>query len=167
MKVSKPCLFNSYGEGWRLSLLLSPDSLATARRLIDSSSDKELDCDIKPHREKRSLTANAYAWQLMSKIGKAITPPIPNEEVYEMMLRQYAPVQVVCVPKEVNLKEYVPHCEPWAESGEMYWKVYKGSSEYDSHEMQVFIEGIKSEAEALGIETMTDKELEALYAQIH
>ena len=167
MRASKPCLWNQYGEGWRLSLLLSPDSVNDARRLIDELKDKDLDVDVKQHREKRSLTANAYAWKLMSKIGKAVTPPIPNEEVYEMMLRQYAPVQIVSVPKEVDLKEYVPHCEAWAESGDMtYWKVYKGSSEYDSKEMSVFIEGIKAEAEQLGIETLPPDELLRLYAQI-
>jgi hypothetical protein len=33
--------------------------------------------------------------------------------------------------------------------------------------MSVFIDGVKSEAEALGIEVLTPAELEALYAQIH
>jgi ethanolamine utilization microcompartment shell protein EutS len=33
--------------------------------------------------------------------------------------------------------------------------------------MSVFVDGIKSEAEALGIETLTPAELEVMYAQIH
>lgn len=169
MKASKPLLFNSYGEGWRLSVLLSPESVKDARRLCDTAKDKVLDAEIKPHREKRSLTANAYAWKLMSKIGKAVTPPIPNEEVYEIMLRRYAPVTIVSVLNGVNLAEYVPHAEKHSEMGDMTeWRVYKGSSEYDSKEMSVFIDGIKSEAEALGIEVMTPAELEVLYeAQVN
>lgn len=163
MKVSKPCLFNSYGEGWRLSLLLSPDSLKDARRLVDELKDKDLDCDIKQHRERRSLTANAYAWQLMSQIGKAVNPPIPNDEVYEIMLRRYAPVTIVSVLKGVNLADYIDHAELHSEGAEMAeWRVYKGSSQYDSKEMSVFISGVKSEAESLGIETLTPTELEAL-----
>jgi hypothetical protein len=163
MKVSKPCLFNSYGEGWRLSLLLSPDSVKDARRLVDDLKDKDLDCDIKVHREKRSLTANAYAWQLMSQIGKAVSPPIPNEDVYEIMLRRYAPVTLVSVLKGVNLADYIDHAELYSEGAETNeWRVYKGSSQYDSKEMSVFIEGVKSEAESLGIETLTPTELEAL-----
>jgi hypothetical protein len=163
MKVSKPCLFNSYGEGWRLSLLLSPDSVKDARRLVDDLKGKDLDCDIKVHRERRSLTANAYAWQLMSQIGKAINPPIPNDEVYEIMLRRYAPVTIVSVLKGVNLADYIDHAELYSEGAETNeWRVYKGSSQYDSKEMSVFISGVKSEAESLGIETLTPTELEAL-----
>jgi hypothetical protein len=168
MKVSKPCLFNSYGEGWRLSLLLSPDSVKDARRLVDDLKGKDLDCDIKVHRERRSLTANAYAWQLMSQIGKAINPPIPNDEVYEIMLRRYAPVTVVSTIRSIDFTKFASHAELFADDGNwLHWKVYKGSSEMDSKEMSVFINGIKSEAEELGIETLTPAELEALYAQIH
>lgn len=167
MRVSKPTLFNSYGEGWRLSVLLSDDSVKAARRLVDQYKGGELDADIAPHREKRSLTANAYAWKLMSEIGKVVTPPIPNEEVYEMMLRRYAPVTLVRVLNGVNLTDYGVHAELSADLGDMAeWRVYKGSSEYDSKEMSVFIEGIKSEAEALGIETLSPDELRRLYAQI-
>ena len=168
MRVSKPSLWNQYGEGWRLSVLVSPTSLKEAQKLVDECQDKDLDCEIKVHREKRSLTANAYAWQLMSKIGKAVSPPIPNDEVYEIMLRRYAPVTVVSVLKGVNLADYGVHAEMYSEGAETAeWRVYKGSSEYDSKEMSVFISGIKAEAEALGIETLTPAELEALYAQIH
>ena len=33
---------------------------------------KELDIQLKEHKEKRSLNANAYAWVLMQKIAEAI-----------------------------------------------------------------------------------------------
>ena len=168
MRVSKPCLFHQYGEGWRLSLLVAPDSINAARKCVDDLKDKDLDCEIKVHREKRSLTANAYAWQLMSKIGKAVSPPIPNDDVYEIMLRRYAPVTIVSVLKGVKLSDYIDHAELYSEGAETAeWRVYKGSSQYDSKEMSVFVDGIKSEAEALGIETLTPAELEAMYAQIH
>ena len=169
MRASKPMLFTNYGEGVRISILLSEDSVKAARQLCDKYKAQDLDVEIKQHRERRSLTANAYAWQLMSKIGKAVTPPIPNEEVYEIMLRRYAPVTIVSVLNGVNLAEYVPHAEKHSEMGDMTeWRVYKGSSEYDSKEMSVFIDGIKSEAEALGIEVMTPAELEVLYeAQVN
>lgn len=168
MRVSKPCLMHQYGEGFRLSVLVAQDSVPAARKLVDDMKDKDLDCEIKVHREKRSLTANAYAWQLMSKIGKAVSPPIPNEDVYEIMLRRYAPVTIVSVLKGVKLSDYIDHAELYSEGAETAeWRVYKGSSEYDSKEMSVFVDGIKSEAEALGIETLTPAELEVMYAQIH
>lgn len=163
MRVSKPCLMHQYGEGFRLSVLIAKDSVPAARKLVDELKDKDLDCEIKVHREKRSLTANAYAWQLMSQIGKAINPPIPNDEVYEIMLRRYAPVTVVSTIQGIDFTKFASHAELFADDGNwLHWKVYKGSSEMDSKEMSVFINGIKSEAEELGIETLTPAELEAL-----
>ena len=73
---------------------------------------------------------------------------------------------LVSVLTSVNLADYVPHAELYSEGERMSeWRVYKGSSEYDSKEMSVFIEGIKSDAEALGIETLPPEELEVLYEQ--
>jgi hypothetical protein len=40
--------------------------------------------------------------------------------------------------------------------------VYKGSSEFDTKEMSIFIDGIVSEAKELGIETMTPNEIARL-----
>lgn len=154
-----------YGEGRRISFLVEESSVKDAERICDESGDKVLDLDAKPHREKRSLTANAYAWKLIGEIGKAVSPPIPNEEVYEMMLRKYAPVTLVRALNGINLALYVKHAEPLADLGDtVEWLVYKGSSEYDSKEMSVFIDGVKSEAETLGIETLPPEELERLYA---
>ena len=168
MRVSKPCLMHQYGEGFRLSVLVAQDSVPAARKLVDDMKDKDLDCEIKVHREKRSLTANAYAWQLMSKIGKAVSPPIPNDDVYEIMIRRYAPVTLVSALKGVNVALFATHAELYSEGAERNeWRIYKGTSEMDSKEMSVFIDGVKSEAEALGIETLTPAELEALYAQVN
>lgn len=43
-----------------------------------------------------------------------------------------------------------------------HYKVYKGSSEYDSKEMSILIDGIISEAEELGIETLPPHEIQRL-----
>lgn len=40
-----------------------------------------------------------------------------------------------------------------------HYRLYKGSSEFDTREMSVFIDGIVSEAKALGIQTETPEEL--------
>ena len=37
--------------------------------------------------------------------------------------------------------------------------MFKGSSEYDTREMSIFIDGIVSEAQGLGIDTRTPEEL--------
>ena len=49
-----------------------------------------------------------------------------------------------------------------AEKKFTHYKIYKGSSEYDSREMAILIDGVISEAKEMGIETMTPQELERL-----
>jgi hypothetical protein len=41
-------------------------------------------------------------------------------------------------------------------------RIFKGSSEYDTREMSILLQGVVEEAKALGIETMTKDEIEHL-----
>jgi N-glycosylase/DNA lyase len=61
------------------------------------------------YREKRSLDANAYAWQLMTKIAEALRTS--KEEVYEIMLKRYGTIATddegniitISVPAKVDI----------------------------------------------------------------
>lgn len=57
------------------------------RGLVDQLKDTAVDVEIKKHRNKRSLDANAFCWALCSDIGKAMKPPLPKEEVYRNAIR--------------------------------------------------------------------------------
>lgn len=121
--------------------------------------------DIKPHREKRSLTANAYAWALIGKIADAVNAS--KDEVYLIMLKRYGQSQIVSVLSSVSVdgffKYYEPVSDSWLEGLRFtHYRVYKGSSEYDSKEMSVLIDGIVSEAEDLEIETLPPHEIQRL-----
>lgn len=161
MKVRDPRLEYVYGEGRRLSFLV--EDVKDAERVCDEMQGV-LDLEVKKHREKRSLTANAYAWKLMGEIARVLL--ISKDEVYEIMLKRYAPYTIIQAIPGIDLTRYGLHAEMLSEGDMNDWFVYKGSSEYDSKEMSVFVEGIKSEATALGIEVLPQDELEALYAQI-
>ena len=63
----------------------------------ESLKDCELDVEIKKHREKRSLTANAYFWVLVGKIAERLN--IPDDEVYRQMIKEVGVSEVICVPK--------------------------------------------------------------------
>lgn len=54
-----------------LTLILESSKMNPAAAMELSQVDK-LDVEIKKHREKRSLDANAYAWVLMSKNAQII-----------------------------------------------------------------------------------------------
>lgn len=135
------------------------------RNLVDELKDIDLDVTIKKHREKRSLDANAYAWKIITEIANVLRRS--KEEIYFQMLKEYGQSEIVSVLSEINVKGYFKHYEAAGE-GEVngkeftHYKVYKGSSEYDTREMSILIDGIVDEAKGLGIETLTPQELEKM-----
>lgn len=126
------------------------------------NQDRDKLYEIKQHREKRSLNANAYAWALIGKIADAVRSS--KDEVYLMMLKRYGQRTVVSVRSDIDVSGYFKYYE-WFASGHVgdtefnHYHVYKGSSEYDSKEMSVLIDGIISEAKDLEIETLPPAEI--------
>ncbi len=130
---------------------------------IDNLEDKPYKVTIKPHRQKRSLDANSYAWTLINEIANVLR--ISKDECYLMMLKRYGQSELIkLLTKGLPiLLKAVKYYEVIKEDGECtYVKVFAGSSEYDSREMAILIDGIISEAKELGIETMTREELERM-----
>ena len=133
--------------------------------------DTDVSVDLKKWRNRRSLSANAYAWVLITKIAQSMTPPLNKEQVYLEMLKRYGQGGLLSIEK-AKAVEVLRAIDYWEHKGAGHVKgkdfvhvmVYIGSSKYDSKEMSVFVDGIVSEAKDLGIETMTPAELEAMYA---
>ena len=121
--------------------------------------------EIKEHREKRSLNANAYAWTLIGKIADNMRKS--KEEVYLTMLRDYGQSEIISVRSDININGYFKYFEKFG-TGQVngkdftHYKIYKGSSEYDTREMSIFIDGVCQEANALGIQTLTPTQLAEL-----
>lgn len=120
---------------------------------------------------KRSLSANAYAWVLITKIAESMTPPQSKELVYLEMLKRYGQSEFVSVLSSIDVKGYFKYYEEYGkghvEGREFtHYKVFKGSSEFDVREMQILIEGIVQEAKDLGIETMTPQEISQMLAEM-
>lgn len=127
--------------------------------------DREKLFEIKEHRLKRSLTANAYAWTLIGKIADVMR--MSKEEVYLQMLKSYGQSEMISVLSHINLEGYFKYFEPIATTmlqGKEFthYRVYKGSSEYDTREMSILIDGIVQEARNLEIETLPPYEIERL-----
>ena len=129
------------------------------------TQDREKIFEIKEHREKRSLNANAYAWALIGKIADVLRTS--KDEVYLKMLKRYGQSDLVSVLSSIDVSGYFKYYEPVATTelqGKEFthYRIYKGSSEYDSKEMAVLIDGIISEAKELDIETLPPEEIERL-----
>lgn len=132
------------------------------RAEIDKLKDEDLDVEIKKHREKRSLDANAYMWALVGKIAEAMIPPLPKEDVYLEMLRRYGQSGMVSIAEKYidQFQREYKYCDELGRSelnGKMFvhYRFYIGSSKYDSKEMSLLVDGVVSEAKALGIDTDT------------
>ena len=127
--------------------------------------DKNKLFDISEHYEKRSLNANNMMWALIVKIADALR--LSKEEVYFQMLKDYGQSEVISLLSEINVEGYFKYYEVIGESmlnGKEFKhiRIFKGSSEYDTREMNILLQGVVEEAKALGIETMTEKELNIL-----
>ena len=134
------------------------------------SQDRETKFDIDIHKEKRSLNANSYCWVLCTKIADKLTSGYDvrtKEEVYEMMLRSYGQSLKIPVAQGSKPDGYFKYYDYKGRSilnGKIadWYIVYKGSSEYNTHEMSVLLNGIVHEAQNLGIETRPKEEIESL-----
>lgn len=129
------------------------------------AQDRDGTYTVKERKPRRSLSQNGYYWALADKLSDALR--IGKHELHELMLKRYAPTEVVTVLKEVPLQDYFEHCEVFAEgtlNGKEYnhVRIYKGSSKMDSAEFARLLDGIRDECEAQGIQTMTRAEIAAL-----
>lgn len=129
------------------------------------NQDKDNIYEIKEHKEKRSLSQNSYAWKLITELGNVLRKS--KEEVYYQMLKDYGQSEIVVILSTVNPVGYFKYYDKVRDviiNGNTFtqYKIYKGSSEYDSREMNIFIDGIIQECENVGISTLTPEEIARL-----
>lgn len=134
---------------------------------------------VSKYNEKRSLDANAYYWQLLTKLAGAMK--ISNSYCHNVMLRRYG------VPEEIDgslVYWVIPdtdeaerkadesetyHIKPTSNvregnDGKMYrtYMLLKGSHEYSTAEFSRLISGLVDECRQCGIETLTPAELASM-----
>ena len=139
-------------------------------KLFELDRNKLYDIKIEEHKEKRSLNANSYLWVLCTKIADKLTTgynPVTKEEIYEQMLKSYG--QSIMIPVTLNSKpdgyfKYYDYNGRSILNGKVadWYIIYKGSSEYNTYEMTVLLNGVIEECHNLGIETKRQEEIDAL-----
>ena len=126
------------------------------------NQDREKLFEIKEHKDKRSLSQNAYCWKLITEMADVLR--LSKEEVYLQMLKSYGQSEIVSMISSASPAGYVKYYD---EIGKgivnnkefTHYKFYKGSSEFDTKEMSIFIDGIIQECTNLGIPTLTPEEV--------
>jgi len=127
--------------------------------------DRETLFEIKEWKHKRTLSQNAYAWELIGKLSDKMT--ISKEEMYLKMLKDYGQSIIVSLVEDINPEHYFKYYKLMGK-GEIngkrffHYKIYKGSSEFTTLEMKYFLDGIIHECEQLGIPTLTQEQIEKM-----
>ena len=141
--------------------------------------EETLAVSITKWRERRSLTANAYYWVLVSKIAEAAG--MSNARAHNMLLRSYGvpetiggQLTIAMLPVEAEdeiLERELYHLKPTSKTkvgkdGQIFraYILLKGSSDYDTKEMARLIDGTVEEAKMLGLETLPEEEIERMMA---
>ena len=131
------------------------------------NQDREKQFDVKPYHPKRSLNANNFCWHLCNEMANVLRTS--KDEVYLEMLKRYGQCEVISVLSDIDISRFVKYYEEigkgHVEGKEFtHYRCYIGSSEYNSREMAILIDGIISEAEALGIDTLPTTAIERMKA---
>ncbi len=173
MKALSSNIEISYTESGKQKLtftLLQKQDVSDLKAICDNKKLIAIEC--KEHRKKRSLDANSYAWVLITKIADVLRTS--KEELYIEMLKRYGQreKQLISI---IDNEEAIAmiyratnnHCTVVGE-GTVNGKQFKhlailiGSSQYDTRQMAILIDGIVSECKEMGIETLPPDEIKAL-----
>jgi hypothetical protein len=152
-------------KGFYLKAYVNREQGITALKSFDIS--KKTDLLIALKKKKRSLDSNGYLWSLINELANVMRTS--KEECYLLMLKRYGQSSMVSIISEAvemftrSVKYYELHGATELKGKQFqHIKVYVGSSEFDSREMAILLDGVISECKDLGIETMTPSEIERL-----
>ena len=157
--------------GW---LMVKPerDDLGKAMAVVRKHKDMLYDLEVKEHRKKRSLDANAYCWVLINKIADALR--ITPKEIYRQAILNIGGNYEI-IPIKAEAADHFK--QVWEAQG-LGWpcvdmgrskidgyrnlRAYYGSSTYDTRQMSQLIDNLVQDCKALDIETMTPDKLSLL-----
>ena len=127
--------------------------------------DRDKLFEVRDYAKKRSLTANAYFWVLVNEIANVTKQS--KDEIHLQMLKEYGQNEVFSIRSDIDVSRYLKYYEEIGRgkaNGKEFthYRVFKGSSEMDSREMAILIDGVVQEAEQLGIPTLTPNEIARL-----
>ena len=158
--------------GNTVTLECSPADCDKVRAVIDEN--KPLAAVIGTASQKRSLSANAYAWALMNQLASKLNKPVL--EIYRETIRDIGGSSAIISIRADAAKAFKTS---WESKGDG-WQVHKldematpqgafynlqcwyGSSVFDSTQMHRLIDLIVQECQQQGIPTMTPEEIAKL-----
>ena len=159
-------------EGGWLMVKPEKEDLGKAMQLVRNRKNMLYDLEVKEHRQKRSLDANAYAWVLIGKLADAMR--ITPVEVYRQAIQNVGDNYEIIPIKEVAADHFKRIWEakglgwPCVDMGRSRipgyrnLRAYYGSSTYDTRQMSQLIDGLVQDCKAMDIETLSPDKLALL-----
>lgn len=143
-----------YSTGLNLNLVIydAPEVLDGLAKMSG-----EVDVIVKGLRHKRSKNANDYFWELVGQMADKLGAT--KEEIYFEQLKKYGQSITVTVQDTVDLSragfKYFEKLQDGLKNGVKFvaYRVFIGSSQYNTKEMSVLIDGTRQDAQELGIQT--------------
>ena len=129
------------------------------------NTDKLKTVEIKLHRNKRSLDANAALWKMLTEM--AIELRTTKEELYERYLRQYGVSEIVGVsPNAIEDMKRLGGAKFYNDKGRtnvngkevVYLELIFGSSGYNTKEMSRLLDHVIEDAKDLGIDFISKED---------
>lgn len=167
MKGKLKDLTRNFDGSYNLTITVNGD----CRDVWDKYREKDIAVEIKQYREKRSLDANGYCWSLIDKIAAKMH--LDKVEVYREAIKAIGGVSTIVCVQDIAVDAlrdgwqgrgigWLTDTMPSKIKGCTNVVLYYGSSTYDTRQMSILIDHVVQDAKALGIETLTPVELEAL-----
>ena len=105
-------------------------------------------------KRKRTLTQNSYYWALLSELAGALG--LSNDELHFQLLKRYSTPQPFVTFKNVDVSKFMRYYEKRAENDRcISYLFYTPSSEMDTKEFKRLLDGLISECQEVGIETLS------------
>lgn len=158
----------SIGYDGLLSIELTEGNPADIEHLIG----KDISIDIKLWRDKRSSSANALLWHCIGEITNALRSEKwegTKWEVYRDLLRKYGKYTMISV-REDALEAFLENdcvCdEVGRKDGYVHLLYYFGSSQYDSKEFSLLLDGCIDDMKQMGLPAPTSEEMRRAIEQM-
>lgn len=157
--------------GW---LMVRPErqDMGKAMQLVRNRKRMLYDLEVREHRKKRSLDANAYAWVLIGNIADALR--MPPTEIYRQAIQNVGGNYEV-IPVKAEAAEHFKQiweakglgwpCVDMGKSkieGYRNLRAYYGSSTYDTRQMSQLIDNLVQDCRALDIDVKSQEEIASL-----
>ena len=154
-----------------LKLLIPYSEAPIARRFVLQKKDRPYAVEIKEKRAGRSTDANAYFWQLLTDLAKAVGNE--KEALYLRYVKNFGPFRDFVLTED----EAKTFRTAWSMLGsgwpteqvdftpdgeKVVVRAYYGSSTYNTRQMSRLIDSVVEDCKAVGVETLPPEKLTAM-----